>query len=338
MAVSPGARSITATASIGGTSVPIISGTVCLNSTLEHSSFAINVALNSFPGGDQFFESLSSNDVELTINGTSVFSGEINEIEVDFTATQVWVRGYDHAVKLSQQKSSEQFRNQKASEIIQTIASRNGLSATINQAGDLLSGKIFQIDHIKLTDGISDLAILHRLAQLDGVGWYAKGKQIVYGPSTSGTSLNVNYTPPRNGRPATGNCTALRVTWNLQAAKSLTVESSTYVPKEQKSHFSRKHMPGNDGAQTFSYRRPATEQDHLDKFTENKIEEHARQEFQIEVDMPGDSTVDQSYSMNLQGNAFAQTYEIETITHRIGRNGYTMSILSKGKKKGRSKS
>src|SRR5207245_7236952 len=121
---------------------------------------------------------------------------------IDYDNAVVRLSGRDKSAALHEKKSSEKFANKTRAEVLKDVASRNGLTAKIAGA-TLKAGKIFQIDWAKLTDGISDGAILHKLAELEGARWWIKGNILNFvkqGDTTS--SYLVQY---RQGPPASGN-------------------------------------------------------------------------------------------------------------------------------------
>ena len=58
---------------------------------------------------------------------------------------------------------------------------------------------------------------------------------------------------------------------------------------------------------------------------------------QVNVDTPGDTSIDASMQLVLSGtqSQFDQAYEIDSIHHRMNDNGYRMSIDAKAPKNGR---
>ena len=326
-------RTVFATITIGGATVPVIGCVVNQSGKRTASTFNAGVALSSFPGGDAFFRGLSANDVTISVNGSTLFEGEADAIDIEYDATTVTIRGRDHSAKLHETKNSEKFTNKTRAEIVKEIAQRNGLTAQITSS--MKAGKTFQIDYVKLTDAISDATLLHKIAELDGVAWRVKGKTLEYGDPQGG-SLTAIFVPPSGGMPATGNVLQLHVSWNLQAAKKTKVTVQSWNTKKKKALTGEKEVSGFSGNQTYKYRIPGLEQDQADDFAKNKLKEHTRHEISVHCEMPGDTSVDPSMKLNLQGNAFAQSYEIDTVCHRIAMHGYTMSITAKSAKDGRS--
>jgi phage protein D len=85
--------------------------------------------------------------------------------------------------------------------VVSTVAKRNNLRAQVDEL-PLLAGKLFQIDWAKLTDGVSDAAILHKLAELSGARWWVKNGTL-YFKTKSDISSNyiVHY---QAGEPSSG--------------------------------------------------------------------------------------------------------------------------------------
>jgi hypothetical protein len=159
MAISSGVRAPRAQVMIGGLSFGVLSATVNQEATRRSSTMSASCALNTFPGGDAFFAGLSDNSGSITIDGVPLCSGEWDAWRIGYGESIVQMTGRDESISLHERKSSEKFNNQTRSDIVSTVAQRNGLQAQVAQE-TLMAGKLFQIDWAKLTDGISDAAII----------------------------------------------------------------------------------------------------------------------------------------------------------------------------------
>src|SRR6202011_6124827 len=126
MAITSGVRAPRAQITSGGQSFGVISATVNQEATRRSSTMSASCALNSFPGGDAFFAGLSDNKGGITIDELQVVDGKWNDVSINYETTIVSLKGQDGSIVLHQKKSSEKFSNQKRSEIVNTIAQRNG--------------------------------------------------------------------------------------------------------------------------------------------------------------------------------------------------------------------
>jgi hypothetical protein len=148
MAITSGARAPRARVMIGGQSFDVLSATVNQEATRRSSTMSASCALNSFPGGDAFFAGLSDNSGAISIDGVPLVTGEWDAWRIGYGESIVQMTGRDSSISLHENKSSEKFNNQTRSEIVNTVAQRNGLQAQVAQA-TLMAGKLFQIDWAK---------------------------------------------------------------------------------------------------------------------------------------------------------------------------------------------
>jgi phage protein D len=328
MAIASGVRAPRAQITIGGQSFGVLKAQVNQEATKRSSGMVATCALDSFPGGDAFFAGLSDNKGGVTIDDLQVVDGEWNEVSINYETATVSLKGQDGSIVLHQKKSSEKFTNQKRSDIVKTIAQRNGFQAQVAQA-TLMAGKLFQIDWAKLTDGVSDAAILHKLAELSGARWWVKNKILYFKGKRDIASNYVVHYQAGNPGPSSGDFIALEILLNLQAAKTKEVNVLSWNQKKKQTFSSQKRILGMQGPLIYNYRVPGLEQDHVDDLAKNKADELARHEIEVQVTLVGDPTIDVGMGLQLNGTAFAQTYEMDHISHTISEHGYIMMITAK---------
>ncbi len=338
MAITSGVRAPRAQVTIGGQSFGVLSARVNQEATRRSSTMEASCALNSFPGGDAFFAGLSDNSGSISIDGIPLVTGEWDAWRIGYGETIVQMSGRDSSISLHERKSSEKFNNQKRSEIVNTIAQRNGLQAQVAQA-NLMAGKLFQIDWAKLTDGVSDAAILHKLAELSGARWWVKNGTLYFkGKGDITSSYIVRYQAGDPG-PSSGDFLSLHLGINCQAGKTISVNVKSWHQKKKQTISSTKTVKGHIGKTlTYNYRSPGLEQDHADDLAMNKANEAARHEIELQLNLVGDPSIDVGMGLQLIGTAFAQTYEMDHVCHDIGEYGYTMHITAKSARQGRSAS
>lgn len=335
MAIVSGVRAPRAQVMIGGQSFNVLSATVNQEATRKSSTMSASCALNSFPGGDAFFAGLSDNKGSVSIDGVSLCDGEWDSVAISYITTIVTLSGTDASTSMHQKKSSEKFNNKTRGEIVGDVAKRNNLSAQVDKL-PLLAGKLFQIDWAKLTDGVSDAAIIHKIAELSGARWWVKGGVLYFkGKSDNSSNYTVHY---QGGEPSSGDFITLDLLVNLQAAKSIEVNVNSWNQKKKQTFTSQKKLLGSISPGrplVYNYRTPGMEQDHVDDLAKNKAAEHARHEVELHVALVGDTSIDIGMGLQLVGTAFAQTYEMDQICHRINHDGYIMEIIAKSSRDGR---
>lgn len=327
-------RALRASITIGGQSFDIISGGAHQEATKRSSTMHALCALKDFPGREAFFADMSDNTGGIYSGDTALVDGEWDHVGIDLVDGVVRLSGRDKSAALHEKKSSEKFNNMSRSEVVEKVAKRNGLQAQVD-GGKLKAGKLFQIDWAKLTDGVSDAAIIHKLAELEGARWWVKGSTLHFKGKDEGSSTySVQYQPPMGG-PASGNFLRLSLALNVQAGKTLKVNVKSWHTKKKKTIEATKTLNGNGGTLTWNYRQPGLEQDHADDLALKKLTEHSRHELTLDVEMVGDPSIDVGMGLQLQGTAFDQTFEMDSIHHSLGQGGHTMRITAKSAKQGR---
>lgn len=328
MAIVGGLRQIRGYLTIGGQTVSVESATVREIAAKMSSEWSAVVPLQLFPGGDEYFSSLSSNSatVAVGINGTQtqLITGECNNVQIDYFTGTVTLTGVDESQRLHQNKSSEKFLNKTRAEVVQIVGERNGFTVEVDP-DTLMAGKKFQIDFAKMTDGVSDASIIHKMTELMGARWWTKNGTLFIKTGTSGAYV-VQYQPAVNGRIA-GNFLGMQVDLNLQALKDLNMSVKVWDDKSKKVIEGTANSGGQiSGALNYQFRTGGIDQEHADDLAKKKLQEIARHQIKATVKMVGDPDIDIGMGLQLQGTAFDQKLEIDTIDHHISSEGYTMTI------------
>jgi len=115
--------------------------------------------------------------IDLTVGGSdnfvTVMKGEITAIEPEFTEdlqVLLTIRGYDRGHRLNRGAKTRTFVNSKDSDIVQTVASEAGLSATVEATSEVHK-HVFQDDQ-------TDFAFLHERARRIGYELYVDDKTL----------------------------------------------------------------------------------------------------------------------------------------------------------------
>ncbi len=107
-----------------------------------------------------------------TSGPVNLISGPLDEIEFDFERQILQFKGRDQSSDLHDTKNHEKFLNQTASQIVNTIAGRHGLTPQIDDTTGMV-GRALRQDFAKLTDGMSDWSLVQKLAEIEGASCYA---------------------------------------------------------------------------------------------------------------------------------------------------------------------
>lgn len=270
------------------------------------------------------------------------FDGKIDDVDIDLFRRTVRVTGRDRVSDLLDTKTNEQWQNQTTSEIVTDIAGRVGLTANVSiQNGDK-SGLIYKDDYNRESDNDVLWNVLVRLAQREGCAVFIKPGSGVLSflpvDQLGGSTFVVHYVAPTPTTIASGNFTALSLRRGFAVSKNIKVRVKSYQLKGKKSISSEFSSAGKiPGESAYDYRIPNLTKTQADKAAKNRLDEILRQEKGVQVDMPGDVTLDPSFMLQLSGTgtSFDQSYIISSIVHRFGEAGYRMVVDVRNKDRNR---
>lgn len=79
----------------------------------------------------------------------------------------------------------------------------------------------------------------------------------------------------------------------------------------------------------YEYHIPNLDKDHAKQYAKSKAKEHARHRVQVVVECVGDPSCRPGMQLQLSGTAFSGSYDIDSVEHRFGMQGHTMTITSR---------
>lgn len=337
MATSSGAAPHRAWMTVGGTQLPILSGSVTMNASRESSSFSVNFPMSL---GESILASADSLDATIFVQGVggsgTLLTGELDNGSFDYVSRQIHVSGRCKSSALHATKTSEKWINRTAGEIIEELAQRAGLQAQVSITGSK-AGRKWGDDFVKLTGGVSIAAAIHKLTEQIGARWWVdpNGMLNVASYDDQRGVFTIFYQPQIIG-PARSDALRLSITRNYQAGKTIDVTVKSWNQKKKKAYEGKKSVSGSGGTSKFEYEIAGLEQDQADEFAEARAKEHASHELMLSAHCIGDPSCVPGMGLQLIGTPFAQTFTINTVTHNFGYDGYTMDIEASSGKDGRS--
>ena len=337
MAISSGVNPHRAWVSVNGATFPLQAGSAEQNATRRSSTFSGQLPL-AYPGAEMTFASLATNDSSISVmtNGMSqtLVAGEIDNASFDYIAGVISFHGRCKSAKLHAPKSAEKWVNKKPHEIVQDLASRAGLSVDIDQSS-LQAGRFIQVDWSKLTDNISYMTVVHKMAEFMGARWWVDAQGTLHVKSIDNPQgfYTLNYSP---GTPKSADFLGLTITRNIQAGKPIKVTVKSFHPGQKKTYTGTYSVGGAGDTAEYNYHLPGHTQDHANQHAKTKANEHARHELQLSAQLVGDPMIDVAMKLQLNGTSFAQSYDMDSISHAFGMRGHTMTISAKSAKAGRS--
>lgn len=317
------------------------------SSTSTSDTFRATLAMNGLPPGRgvQFWSDTDVIRVVVQImtgeNANDVFWGSVDKVKCNWQHHTIEVSGRDESKKPIEKKSTESWKNKTSDEIVKEVAGRHGLTTDTDQTD--LAGKLWNRDHVRITDQHSEWSLIHKMANREGKVAYAQDGKVYFRDLDSDDlgSIDVVYVPMTPASHAAGNYVTLDCERNLQLAKKSKVKVKSWHAKKKEKVEHEEELPGSseDGENVYEYRYDGLTRPQAEKIAKKRLRENTRHERTITVNCPGNPNARPRMMANLTGTgtAFDQSYYIDRVTHEVGEQGYRMTLTSKNtsKKRGR---
>jgi phage protein D len=330
-------RHPTAQVVAGGSPMPFDDFTVTQTRTKHGDTFTAKSALSAI--NLDWWLSTTPIPIVITINGTQVFTGNVDHADADFTTQDFSISGRDKAAATIDAQSSEKFLNQMPAQIVQTIAGRHGLQTSVdNPGGD--AGKIYSADFDAISHGGSEWSLINKLAEHYGMIAYFTGGVLYFkNYDEQLPSYQINYTPPTPESYASGNFIKLKAARNLILGRPIKVNIRSHNHRQKKVISSSMTSSAGQGPSlVYNHTIAGITQDQADRIAKAKLAEAQAHELTIdELEIPGDETVNARMSFVLSGTGtlLDQSYDAQSIEHRFSvKDGYRTGIHVKNKKGG----
>jgi phage protein D len=277
--------------------------------------------------------------VTITINGSKVFDGNVDHVDMDFTARTIEISGRDKCAPLHEAQTSEKFLNQQPQQIVQTIASRHGLQCNCDTPSGQ-AGKQYSTDFDAISNRGSEWSYINRLADHYGMIAYMTGGTLYFKNYNEQLPVHqITYSPPTARGFETGNFIKLKASRNCILGRPIKVNVHSHNHrKKQVISASMTSSGGQGDPLIYSHTVPGITQDQANTIAKAKLAEAQAHELTIdELEFPGDETVNARMSFQLSGTGspLDQTYDAEQIEHRITFiDGYRTGIKIKNKRSG----
>ncbi len=284
----------------------------------------------------------STDDLEVS------FVGQIDEPIVDYDNGEVKISGRDLTAKFIDNKTSEKFQNQTASQIATLLANRRGLNPIVTPT-TTKAGVFYQNDHTLLTSERPEWDLLVYLAQQEQFVVYVDGLNLIFKPKTPETAdpYLIPWTPKTDAQGFPISNVYLPVfarsitlardviviirSWNSQTKKAFTATARS-------THNKKTVIPGMaqpiGDSQTFSYIQPGLTPQQANQLAQRKLREISSQEINFSYSAPADNKLKKDSIIKTTGfgSGFNQIYYPDTIrrTMNFGEDGgYTMEVHAK---------
>ncbi len=316
--------------SIGGTVVSgLIQATVTNNNYFSSDSFSLTFAINT-DGSTDLTNLLQSPKGYIEIkcsdpscpSSFSMITGSADSLVADPILRTVSLEGRDLSASLIDSYLQQDFVNQSASEIVQTIALQHGLLPQVTSTfGNI--GRYFGDGYTKLSLGQfsklrSNWDLVVQLAREQDFDVFVQGQCLVFQPAISTMDLPVQITPAdvttmRLERNLTLNTPAtIKVqSWNSDKCESYTTDASN-------STISELTGTSTPSGQTYLFSSSNLTSSQVDLRSLQYSSELARLRSVLHVDMPWDMRITPRTLIFLQGAGleFDGLYRVDSVERR----------------------
>lgn len=263
----------------------------------------------------------------------SLITGNADGLDFDPVERIVQICGRDLAASMVDKTTSEKFVNQKASDIVSTIAARHGLAADVDETQGQ-DGTYYEIDHARINNASSEWDLLCELAEDYDYNLWVEGQTLRFKASDVSTSgiYTIKWAPPDRTRgfplANTGRITFHR---NNMLSKNVQVSVSSWNSK-QKQKFTGTadaSKPGATDTQQYVFNEPGLTADQANSRAQKRLNAIVNNEMSVSASLPADNVLNARMTVAVTGTgtAFDQSYYPMSVTrHMSAEGGYTMSF------------
>jgi phage protein D len=262
----------------------------------------------------------------------SLLAGRVDELRLDLARRTVTLIGRDHTADLIEAKIAEKFQNQTASQIVETLASRYGLTARAT-ATSTLAGTYYKHEHANLNDETTAWNLITYLAEREGFDAYVKGKELYFGPPPEAGKAPVwvlQYEPSEGeGSVARAPATSIQFTRGLTASREVVVKVISWGRTKKKaitgtsrSQRSARTTTGQFArAATHTFRVAGLDQEQADREAERLHREITRNMRSFDAEIPGDPRlgIDTIVRVRGTGGSFDADYHLDELIRGFSR-------------------
>ena len=319
----------------GGNLLPHNEATVTQTRTKEGDTFHVCSALSFIDLN--WWLTTTPIPVQITINETKVFDGNVDHVSVSFDQGTFEITGRDKCAPLMESQTSEKFVNQKPDKIVKTLASRHGVKCDCDTA-DTDAGKMFSTDADAISNRGSEWSYINHLADHYGMVSYMTGGTLYWKKYDEKLPVyQLKYSPPTPEQYATGNFMKLKASRNMILGRPIKVNVHSHNHRQKKTiSASMTSSSGTGDPLVYNHTVPGISQSQAKTIATSKLAQIQAHELTIdELEFPGDETINARMSFQLSGtnSPLDQKYDATQIEHRTSiKDGYRTGIKIKSKK------
>lgn len=349
---------------VSGTAVPgWIDCAVTNNAYAEADTFRVTFGISMLPASNNvawfsqqteiFVEILTGfpsnpnapNAAELT----SLIYGRVDDIELDPVQRALTLTGRDLTAVFIDTRLTTQYQNKTASQIVQAIAQKHGLAASVQTTHAIVGspalapvGTYYLRDNVRLQTSNSEWDLITWLARESGLVTFVQAQTLYFvaDPRTSATPYLIQWQPPNSaGGSPQSNVQELSLSRSLTVAKgiSVTVQCANFLgptivrsyPRAPRGIKAGGSSPFGPTQNYYFNLPPGKTAAQVEAYAEAKFNEISSHAMKLKATLPADGLISVSVPVKVQGTgtAFDQTYFPRAIVRRMDMGGgYNMDI------------
>lgn len=329
---------------LAGVSVDFKEFTVDTNAFSEADTASVSFAIRALPKGRLISDLLAMEKIELELRvgfppdpqnptldaNDTLFLGNVDSLSVDPVNGTASVQARDFTALLIDTKTTEQYRNKTASEVVETIAGLHGLTPVVT-ATTTKVGTYYQIDHVRQHKARTEWDLITWLAgELDYVA-YVSGHELHFGPrpDPSQDPYVFELQPNPKGGPRAGNFVSISFDKDFTLAKGILVEVRSWNARRGAAIIKRAGAGGAD-AQRYHYSIPGLTPEQCQARADAIWSELSHHQVRANITGPADNILKISDVIAVRGTDFDQVFYPDSIQRKFG-EGYSWTINAKNR-------
>lgn len=329
---------------INGQAAPFTEMNVDTNGFAEADTCDVSLPISELPDGLTVADLMAAEKIELELKAgfpadpaaftvedlETIFVGNADSLDIDIIANTIRLHGRDFTALLIDAKTSEQYRNQTASQVVETIAGEHGLTPVVTATTNKL-GTYYQIDHVRQQRSRTKWDLLTWLAGEEDYIVYVSGRELRFGPRPdAGKDPYVFELQPSVGAaPREGNFSNIRFGKQLSLTKGIKVEVRSWNARRGAAVI--KTFGGGANAQFYRYSIPGLTPEQAQARAESIHGELSHHQVQLGIDGPADNILGIDDVISVRGTPFDQVFYPDSIRRTLDDRGYSWSIEAKNR-------
>lgn len=279
----------------------------------------------------------------IVTNWSTFLVGECDAVDMVMGTGIVRVAGRDLTALLIDQKITQTYQNQTASQVATALATAAGLTPNVAKTTALI-GRYYRADHTntaldQFSEASTQWDLLVYLAGQEGFDVWVEGTTLNFQPPASQPKIvNLHYSQGMIPQFAGIGLSLHRA---MTLAKDVEVQVRSWDAQHKRAFTVkvRGSIQTNAGAvvklgppQTYVFVKPNMTHAQAQLFAQQKLFEISKHERVVEITMPGDLTTTVKDMIRLSGTdtSFDQDYYIDTIVRSISlKSGFTQALTIK---------